>query len=93
MMDPGTHASLNKIKRFLAKYNLTIFLVIATMGVATGIYSLISLVQSSSTVQESSSTTTPSIDEAAIKQIRENTNDTNADTNLPTNQRINLFAE
>ena len=92
-MSPELRNSFGKISLFFPKYHYTIFLVLSVCGIAVGIVSLISVVQMSSTVQDSQLTDSAKVNEATIQRIRELDSNPSTSLDLPTDQRINLFAE
>lgn len=92
-MSPELRNSLHQAVNFLAKYHYTVFLVLAALGIAAGIYSLLTVVQYSSLQQTEQTSNSSVTDEQTIKRIRELSNKSNTDLTLPQDQRINLFAE
>ena len=92
-MSPELRNSFGKISLFFSKYHYTIFLVLSVCGIAVGIVSLISVVQMSSTIQDSQLTDSAKVNEATIQRIRELDSNPSTSLDLPTDQRINLFAE
>lgn len=92
-MSPELHNISNKFKVFLSRYHYTAFLVISVCGIAIGIYSLVIVVQNSSAIHSTQMSDSNAIDQATIERIRNVQDRSAADLKLPTDQRINLFAE
>lgn len=92
-MSPLLRNSLGKASTFLSRYHYTLFLGLFALGIILGIYSLLMVVQASSTVQDSQTQGNSAANETTIQQLRSLGNQPYSITELPKDQRINLFAE
>ena len=92
-MSPQLRNSLSKVSTFLSRYHYTLFLALFALGIILAIYSLLMVVQASSTVQDSQPQGNSTLNEATIEQLRSLGNNPYSVTELPKDQRINLFAE
>ncbi len=83
---------ISSTKRFFWRYHLTIFAVVAVAGVSIAIIILLGVItQSSNPV-----TTAPeseSFDQDTIERVKQLNDTPDYNFNLPSNQRINPFAE
>jgi hypothetical protein len=73
------------------RYHITLFIVIATGGVAAAMYSLVTIINSTSGATDT--TGTISFDQATIKRVQALGNANSTAYNLPSGVRTDPFAE
>lgn len=85
--------SIDSVKRFLWRYHLTMFTVIAVSGAALAIFSLISVVAQSADTTGIETSGKTEFDQTAIERVKALNDEPSYDFSLPSGQRNNPFAE
>ncbi len=87
-------AIVKPIKRFLWKYNSTLFFVLAAGAIGLAIYSLYQVVQAASNPSNLPPTSTYTFDQATMDKIGKLKDSSASNTyTLPTDKRANPFVE
>lgn len=92
-MNTDFSTSIVAVKRFLWRYHIVLFIVIAAAGTGLAIYSLLDVTAKSNGTLSTAEPAQTGFDQATITRVKQLNDTPNYNFALPTNQRNNPFTE